>query len=304
MTSNPGRSLAKFTHSRRKLLIDLAVLAVAGVGGGLSVLRARAQSAGGVFVGKIDGTNAFVGIVTDEQQAEGYVCDGASFKELFQGTLADASAGQLTLAGEDGDSLTLAIDQNTLPDLFASGGNLAGSLLTQADNALHPFSAEPAMGPGAVYLSIGTLPDGTTTDGGTVVLNNGDLRGILALLGIALAIVGPTLGLAIPTFFIGGGNAGGPPPTSGGTGFLDVPATANSAPLMFTAGVAGGTPQPAPPAMLQAVQTLQSSQALSGANGPQPVSIPVPIGNTTLTTTMVPLTPAKLGQTGPATPSH
>ncbi|HEY8745306.1 MAG TPA: hypothetical protein VIU62_19630, partial [Chloroflexota bacterium] len=73
------------------------MVVAAGAGGGLSVRRAHAQSTGGVFVGKVDGTYAFVGLVTDGEQVLGYVCDGANFKERFDGTMAEAGDGQLTL---------------------------------------------------------------------------------------------------------------------------------------------------------------------------------------------------------------
>ena len=60
-------------------------------------------------MGKIDGTNAFVGIVTDGEQAEAYVCNGVDFKELFTETMADARDGRLTLMGEDGDLLPINV---------------------------------------------------------------------------------------------------------------------------------------------------------------------------------------------------
>jgi hypothetical protein len=175
---NSEHGLSQFAINRRNLLVKLGVLAVAaGAGGRFLVPSARAQSTGGVFVGKVDGTNAFVGVVTDGQQAEAYVCDGHAFKELFTGMLADASNGRLTLMGEDGDLLPIDVDQNSLQNLLASGGPLTGALTVGGSSSA--VRADPAMGPGALYLSIGTLPDGSAMDGGTIVLNNGEFRGIL-----------------------------------------------------------------------------------------------------------------------------
>jgi hypothetical protein len=182
MKSHPERSSSASVLSRRKLLASLGALTVAaGVGGRLFVPAGRAQIAGGVFVGKVDGTNAFVGIVTDGQQAEAYVCDGRNFKELFTGMLADANNGRLTLMGEDGDLLPIDFDQNGLQTLLTSGASLTGGLTIGGSS--NTFRAAPAMGPGALYLSIGTLPDGSTMDGGTIVLNDGNFRGILDVLG-------------------------------------------------------------------------------------------------------------------------
>ena len=302
MNSNAGRRLPQLTISRRKLLVDLALVVAAG--GGLSVRRAHAQSTGGVFVGKVDGTNAFVGLVTDGEQVLGYVCDGTNFKERFDGTMAEAGDGQLTLVGEDGDLVTIVADGNTLPDLLASGGNLGGALIT-IDGTSSTFSAEPATGPGGVYLAGLALDDGTTMeggsvalddgtlqiDGGTVVLNTGELRGIAALILIVAGIIVPATLLLIPVFE-----------------HAEPTANVNSAPLMFTASVPvpggspGSTPQPIPQPVTQALATMQRGQSLSGPNGPQPVPMPMTVGRTTVPMAMVPQTPATLTHAAPGRP--
>src|SRR5437660_1588791 len=124
MKSKQERGLSEFAMSRRRLLVSLGALTAAAGGGRLFVSAGRAQGAGGVFVGKVDGTNAFVGLVTDGEQAEAYICNGVSFNELFIGTMADARDGRLTLVGEDGDLLPINVDRDSLQTLLASGGSL------------------------------------------------------------------------------------------------------------------------------------------------------------------------------------
>jgi hypothetical protein len=241
------------------------------------------------------------------------------------------------------------------------------------------------MGPGAVYLSIGTLPDGSTMDGGTIVLNNGDFRGILDTIIGALgdaanavatflesgetpdepgtiglgevlaagvsALTGDTQGAlnilngcasgnedpvlcptanvnSVPLFTVsmtGGASGGGTP--LGSTPASSAPgggARPSSTPVSSTSGggatpasgargatatpvngatasgaAAGSTSQVSQQPIAQAVKMMQSGQALSGPNGPQPVSVPVSVGNTTVNAMMVPQTPAKLTQNGP-----
>jgi hypothetical protein len=424
--NNSERNFSGFAISRRRLLAGLGVVAVAGVGGRSFISPARAQSAGGVFVGKIDGTNAFVGIVTDGEQAEAYVCNGVSFNELFTGTMADAHDGQLTLVGEDGDLLPINVDRARLQSLLASGGSLTGAMIVDGNS--NPFQADPASGPGALYLSIGTLPDGSTMDGGTIVLNNGDLRGFGFLDDIAnfftdtlpngIVQGANEIASAVSTFVSSPtgqaiGNAlatgttleesGGTAPVGGQIGLPQLitagvaaltgntqaaintlngcttgqpdprlcsssTANVNNAPIVFTAGVSGpvqaptgsggaatggtaptggtaggATATPAaggrgagsnspnsgsgagganaggsasaggaaggsapgsaplinPQPIAGALKMMQTGQALTGPNGPQPVTVPLTAGGSTANMTMTPQTPAKLAQNGP-----
>jgi hypothetical protein len=383
MRCNPEHGPPKFAMSRRGLLINLGVLAVAAhVGDRFFVPAARAQSAGGVFVGKVDGTNAFVGVVTDGQQAEAYVCDGRAFKELFTGSLADASNGRLTLMGEDGDLLPIDVDQNSLPTLLATGAALTGALTVGAST--HTVHADPASGPGALYLSIGTLADGSVMDGGTVVLNSGEFRGILdaivdyggqvlgalaegyeaaetyeetgdtpqgpGTIGLGevisagiTALTGDTQGAvnilngcgspdadpvlcpeastanvnSAPLFSVSMKAAanGGATPSGGATatptiagrgagGPAATPTTGARVAATNPPAAGGGASSGSPPQLnqqpiAQAMKMMQSGQALSGPNGPQPVPVPVTVGATTVNAAMVPQTPGQLAQNGP-----
>jgi hypothetical protein len=325
MNGNPERNSPASGLSRRRLLVSLGVLtAAAGVGGRLFAPSARAQSAGGVFVGKVDGTDSFVGIVTDGQQAEAYVCNGSDFRELFTGMLADARDGRLTLTGEDGDLLPIDVDQNSLQSLLASGASLTGTLTVGANS--NAFRADPATGPGALYLSIGDLPDGSTMDGGTIVLNDGELRGFFKLIKGFIDTAGTVLAAAT------GNPVPGSSPVAQAAGVaLKTVSNAVISPGSTTTNVAkilggalfgataevesiqvdapdapppaGGAPgpatQPLSPAMMQAAMTLQSGRALSGPNGPQAVSMPVTLADTNVNVMMKPQTPGDLAVHGP-----
>jgi hypothetical protein len=148
---------------------------------GEQVQPVLAQGAQLTFVGSVEGTDAFIGIVTDGDRLIAYVCDGADtgIADFYTGAAHDAAAGMLTLKTDDGpDVLTLATDAARLPGLAGSGNSLTGSFV-MADGVSHAFSAELASGPGALYRTDETMADGTDAEGGWVVLNSGDVRGSL-----------------------------------------------------------------------------------------------------------------------------
>jgi hypothetical protein len=160
----------------------LGLLAIgATFGPGERARPALAQTAQLTFVGTVEGTDAFIGIVTDGDRLIAYLCDGAgaSLADFYTGAAHDAAAGMLTLKTDDGpDVLTLATDDVSQPRLAGFGTSLAGSFV-MADGVSHAFIAELAAGPGALYRTDETMPDGTDAEGGWVVLSNGDVRGSL-----------------------------------------------------------------------------------------------------------------------------
>ena len=97
------------------------------------------------FVGKVDGTDAFIAVVKLQQQVIAYVCDGTpggvTVSKWFQGTLKD---GQLNAKATDGSALT-----GTL-----AGKNLNGSV--GVAGALRAFSSTDAPSPAGLWLTVGT----------------------------------------------------------------------------------------------------------------------------------------------------
>ena len=170
----------------RFALLLAGLIAVFGVlGQGQRLPAAHAQVQADTFVGKLDGLDAFIGIGTDGYTVTAYVCDGAnnSLGDNFQGTIDQASDGVLTLQASNGDLLSLNVDQTSIADAFVPDGNITGALTT-ADGSSYTFSTEAAVAPGGLFLANPqTMPDGSTADGGWVVLNDGEVRGSFSLPG-------------------------------------------------------------------------------------------------------------------------
>jgi hypothetical protein len=167
--------------SRIKLsLLLVGLLALCGV---FAPVAARAQDvpnqAASMFVGRVEGTDAFIGLSTNGDAVFAYVCDGASagIADFFSGTAGNASNGALALPADDtSDVLFLYTDAAGLLDAMASGKSLVGAFQT-SDGAVHYFTAEPASGPGAIYRMNEPLLGGVQSEGGWVVLNDGEIRG-------------------------------------------------------------------------------------------------------------------------------
>ena len=167
------------------LLILVGLFAIAGV------LRpaARAQdsptqAATNMFVGPVEGTDAFIGLATNGDEVVAYICDGVgdSIADFFSGAAHGATDGALPLSTEENrDLLTLYADAASLPELMGSGDSISGAFQTP-DGAAHYFRVDPASGPGALYRTDEMLPDGSQAEGGWVVLNNGEVRGQISLL--------------------------------------------------------------------------------------------------------------------------
>ena len=96
------------------------------------------------FLGKVDGTDAFIAVVKLQQQIIAYVCDGTpggvTVSKWFQGILKD---GQLAAKAKDGSSLT-----GTL-----TGQNLNGSVSIAGASRL--FSSINAPSPAGLWMTVG-----------------------------------------------------------------------------------------------------------------------------------------------------
>lgn len=170
----------------RLMFAFVGLLVVVGVlGRGLPVHAAHAQVQTDTFVGKLDGRDAFIGVGTDGFTVTAYICDGANntLGDNFTGTVDQASGGVLTLQADNGDLLSLNFDQTNIADMFVPDGSITGALTTVDGNSF-TFSTEAAAAPGGLFLSGSQMmPDGSTADGGWVVLNDGEVRGSFSLPG-------------------------------------------------------------------------------------------------------------------------
>jgi hypothetical protein len=96
--------------------------------------------------------------------------------DVFRGSTADSTGGVLSLPAASGNTLALNVDADSLPAVVASGGGLTGTLVT-VDGARHAFSAPPAGAVAQVMRTEQMLDDGASSDGGWIVLDDGQIRG-------------------------------------------------------------------------------------------------------------------------------
>lgn len=126
------------------------------------------------YVGKVDGTEAYVGVVGSPDNVVVYVCDGKEIASWFSG----APGPRGRLEGDDGATLDLRFESVIVSGVFASPGG-GGA-----------FSAEPASGEAGLFrkdvrgpddlanVAPGEDPDGVRSLTGWVRLNDGTLRGL------------------------------------------------------------------------------------------------------------------------------
>ncbi|HET9909198.1 MAG TPA: hypothetical protein VFQ23_21290 [Anaerolineales bacterium] len=122
------------------------------------------------YVGAVDGSDAFIGLVSDGINIRAYVCDGTTdsvnISAWFQG---DVSDGSFALASEGGLSLTGQITESGVDGTVGF-----------VDSTQHSFSATSATEPAGLYRLEETV-DGNTTVSGWIILPNGEYRGGLSL---------------------------------------------------------------------------------------------------------------------------
>jgi hypothetical protein len=116
----------------------------------------------GDFVGTVNGSEAFVSVVTNGDSVLAHVCDGLGIAEWFAG---EATGRSVQLVSENGASLDV-----DLTDASASG------TFTPPQGAGLPFTAEGADDPAGLYRSEGTV-DGEELVGGWIALEDGRIRG-------------------------------------------------------------------------------------------------------------------------------
>jgi len=125
--------------------------------------RAAAE---GVFVGEVEGTDAYVALISDGTELRGgYVCDGKRTSVWLKP--AALSDGQVSLTSRAGEALGTA-------ELSDDG---AGGELKLAGEA-HAFSAAPASGKAGLYREAkGELGKPGYSETGWIVLADGSVRG-------------------------------------------------------------------------------------------------------------------------------
>lgn len=150
-------------------LTALALLVAAIAGGGAFPTRgvlaapdlSAAAATSGIFVGRVQDSNALIGLVTNGDRVVAYVCDNVE-ADWFRGQVVDGRA-VLTAAG--GAQLTIDV----------SAATPSGTLHLQDGRGLS-FTTEVADGMAGLYRAEATV-GGAPLVGGWIVLSDGDGRG-------------------------------------------------------------------------------------------------------------------------------
>ena len=125
----------------------------------LSCTVARAET----YTGRLEGTGAFIAVITGSDKLVAYTCDGFTLAQWFRATPLKTP---LELASTDGQSRL---------KLRLSARLVTGSL-EFGDGGVFRFKAARSSGDSGLYRSE-TLKDGVGYVGGWVVLENGEQRG-------------------------------------------------------------------------------------------------------------------------------
>ena len=154
--------------SKRSVAVIVAASGIVVVIAGCSVLSSpeppldQAQ-----FVGRVSGTDAFIGVNKDGQAITAYVCDGTqghiSIQEWFKGS---ASSNAFDLTSKGGMRVTGVLHGNSIVGKFIA-----------ADGKEHHYDAVLARGGDAGLIRIEEIRDGALWVGGWIQLSDGEQRG-------------------------------------------------------------------------------------------------------------------------------
>ncbi len=132
----------------------------------LTACGGTAKPISGSFVGKVDGSDAFISVVLHTDGAvTAYVCDSAAISEWFKSNVTGSS---LDLTNANGAHLTADLAPDSFNGTFSPAG---GSALN--------FSVSAADQPAGLYRGEDTV-DGVDLVAGWIVLPDGDQRGAVS----------------------------------------------------------------------------------------------------------------------------
>jgi hypothetical protein len=126
------------------------------------------SAAAGTYVGTVDGTDAYIALVSDGKQVSGYLCDGTPKAVKVCRWLDNAEVtGQNAALGER-------------PRRFLVEARLADEATGEVETypQAHSFTAEAASGDAGLYRAIkGKVGEVGTVEAGWIILNDGSQRG-------------------------------------------------------------------------------------------------------------------------------
>jgi hypothetical protein len=153
-------------------LVALSLVAAVGCGDDDDDGAGAEAAPAGIFVGTVEGTDAYIGIKSDGEEVGGYLCNGkrgVSEDELVSVWLdeSDLADGEAELTTREGE----AVGSVTVTDAGVSGE-------VEIDGESHPFSAEPASGETGIYREARGAPgEPGSREKGWIVLADGSVRG-------------------------------------------------------------------------------------------------------------------------------
>lgn len=144
------------------------VLPAAGCGDDGGAAPAGETTAEGTFVGTVDGTDAYIALVSDGERLAGYVCDGK------------AGAGSVSVStwftSNSGSERLLARDGTQLGDAVLASDGASGEI--SIGESSYEFEAVPASGDAGLYRGVrGELGEPRSVEVGQIVLADGSFRG-------------------------------------------------------------------------------------------------------------------------------
>lgn len=182
----PPTPLVAATQTRAAELSQLATLVAPTATPPATATTAPGALAKGSLVGRVDASDALVGIVVTGNDVVAYVCDGASLAQWFTGTL---QGNLLDLSAANGTRLTAEFQRP------ANTGELqaAKGTFRSAEGKSLAFATAATGGLGRAGLYRGTGAAGNTSlTMGVIVLPDGTLRGVLRAGQFALPVADPT----------------------------------------------------------------------------------------------------------------
>lgn len=141
------------------LLATVAALAVTGCGGEKGGYLDSVEPLD-AWVGKVDGTRAYIAIISDGEEAAGFVTDGKAISTWF--AVSRLEDGRMTIAGRDGVHIGEAeIDGDEATGEIRLGSDVAEFEADRAEGEAGLYAAAEARGPDTFQAGWIVLPDGS-----------------------------------------------------------------------------------------------------------------------------------------------
>jgi hypothetical protein len=144
-------------------------------------------------VGRVGGSDAFIGVVHNGSQVIAYVCDSLFYAEWFRGDLIEASGDRGLLEMSSASGAKLSIETSSLEASAGLEGSTPRGILETPSGVNLDFSTVASTDNSGLFRS-DKMVDGRTFTGGWIVLPDGSVRGALVERGVESVGVGYNTG--------------------------------------------------------------------------------------------------------------